>query len=95
MSIHIRIDGMKLPEKDKDLPVMIDHEGRVCVGAKIVGRAEYLPSNADSVRAMSDEDLAWLYATKHAGCYGCDSTTMEDCRKCALEWLQRDAEGEA
>lgn len=56
MSIRIRIDGMKLPEKDTDLSVMIDHAGRVLVGAKIVGRAEYLPSNADSVRAMSDED---------------------------------------
>ena len=49
-------------------------------------------TQADRVRAMSDEELARLYAEKVSLCYGCNASTMEDCYKCWLDWLQKEAE---
>ena len=50
-----------------------------------------MPTNADRIRAMSDEELAWFYAVKISSCYGCESSTTEDCAKCWLDWLQQEA----
>lgn len=57
------------------------------------------PSNADRIRAMSDEELAnfipdWSY-TKACKCdeqefIGCDN----QCEKCVLDWLQQPTEEE-
>ena len=64
MSIRIRIDGMKLPDSGTFIPVRIEHNGNVCMGAKIVGEAVYVPSKADCLRAMTDEELAEFFANK-------------------------------
>lgn len=45
-------------------------------------------TNADNVRAMNDEKLAWFFAKKISSCYGCESSTMEDCAHCWLDWLK-------
>lgn len=58
MSIRIRIDGLTLPDRGKSLPLSVEHDGKVCMGAKIVGEAVYIPSKGDSLRAMTDEELA-------------------------------------
>lgn len=58
MSIRIRIDGLTLPDRGKSLPLSVEHDGKVCMGAKIVGEAVYIPSKGDSLRAMKDEELA-------------------------------------
>lgn len=50
------------------------------------------PTNADRIRAMSDEELAWFYANKIALCYGCESSTIEDCAKCVLDWLKQEVD---
>lgn len=64
MSIRIRIDGMKLPDSGTSIPVRIEHNGNVCMGAKIVGEAVYISSKADCFRAMTDEELAEFFANK-------------------------------
>lgn len=50
----------------------------------------WLKTNADRIRAMTDEELAdW-----HASCPYIDKEcTMKGCVKCVLEWLQQPAEG--
>lgn len=50
-------------------------------------------TNADRIRAMSDEELAWAHAYRLASCYGCEASTIEDCAKCTLDWLKQE-EGE-
>ena len=49
-------------------------------------------TNADRIRAMTDEELAdW-----HASCPYIDKEcTMKGCVKCVLEWLQQPEEGDA
>lgn len=68
----------------------------------IVGCDDYLdhePTNADRIRAMSDEELAkfipdWSYTP---ACK-CDEKPYVDCNnecdKCVLEWLKQPAEEE-
>ena len=61
--------------------------------------AEYVQTNADRIRAMSDEELAdWLYMWA-GGAPNCDRELSErpdhkKCRDCWLEWLKRE-EGES
>lgn len=48
------------------------------------------PSNADKIRAMSDEELADILkcVPDYTDCpHGAD-----DCRKCILDWLRQEAE---
>ena len=45
-------------------------------------------TNLDVVRSMNAEELAWFYAKRIALCYGCESSTMEDCAKCWLDLLK-------
>ena len=48
-------------------------------------------TNADRIRAMSDEELAeWHETCPHID----EECTMKGCVKCILEWLQQPAEGE-
>lgn len=49
-------------------------------------------TNADRIRSMTDEELAWFYAEKIASCYGCESSTASDCAKCWLNWLKQECE---
>lgn len=51
-------------------------------------------TNHDNLLDMSREELAWFYAQKIASCYGCESSTMEDCAKCWLDWLKSPEEVE-
>ena len=54
------------------------------------------PTNADRIRAMSDEELANMWCTyvdcgecpKRIGC----SMNYQDCLRLALEWLKQEAE---
>ena len=59
---------------------------------------EQMPSNADRIRAMSDEELAKLLID---GCIGskCDDQPQNEwgsvnCFQCRLTWLHKPAEGE-
>lgn len=54
-----------------------------------------VPTNADRIRAMSDEELAEIIACPKGlfdrmGCFD----DNRDCKHCTLEWLQQPAEGE-
>lgn len=63
-------------------------DSATCVECGIASK-NYKPiTNADRIRAMSEDELAWFYAEKIASCYGCESSTMEDCYKCWLDWLK-------
>ena len=50
-----------------------------------------LITNADRIRAMTDEELAWAYAYRLPSCYGCEASTIEDCAKCTLDWLKQES----
>lgn len=87
MSIRIMIDGLTLPDRGTSLPLSVEHDGKVCLGAKIVGEAVYTPSKADKIRAMDDEQLAhelmeWFAAF----------TAVEWTEEDILEVLRGDAE---
>lgn len=49
-------------------------------------------THGDSVRAMTDDELAWFFAKKVASCYGCKVSITEDCAKCWYDWLVQDLE---
>ena len=58
-------------------------------------------TNADRIRAMSDEELAAMLADEipHGDCYGCDLDcsypspwATEGCRNAFYKWLQHPAE---
>ena len=57
---------------------------------------ERIPSNADRIRSMSDEELAeFLYGTKKNYCDGhCSNVWDVDCPACALKWLKKGADHE-
>ena len=49
-------------------------------------------TNADRIRAMSDEELA-----EFLSCYGCpcpDRDCHASCKDCVVQWLKQPAEGE-
>ena len=50
------------------------------------------PTNADRIRAMSDEDLAYWIMCPYDSPY-CDGTE-HNCIECTKEWLNSPAEGE-
>ena len=60
----------------------------------------YIPmTNADRIRAMSDEELAkWIFGITigdepRSWCdFHCQKTGKYGCEKCALEWLKQPAE---
>ena len=69
--------------------------------AKAAERRMIMPkTNADRIRAMSDEELAKMMTTPGGGfsCLKCLKTVEDECyMKCdeqCLEWLRQPAEGE-
>ena len=48
-------------------------------------------TNADRIRAMSDEELADVVAFPHTGNW---DLCKENCFECCIEWLKQPAEGE-
>jgi hypothetical protein len=46
-------------------------------------------TNADRIRAMTDEELAKMVVCPHAGNW---DLCKDDCKKCRLEWLKQPAE---
>lgn len=50
-------------------------------------------TNADRIRAMTDEELAEFIST--CGCPDHARDCRASCAKCTLEWLQQPAEGDA
>lgn len=50
---------------------------------------EYRMTNADRIRAMSDEELADVVVCPHTGNW---DLCRDDCKKCRLEWLKQPAE---
>lgn len=46
-------------------------------------------TNADRIRAMSDEELADIVVCPHTGNW---DLCRDDCKKCRLEWLKQPAE---
>lgn len=82
------------------------YEGTGCLEGRCMGTKEIDPcigyercsmfkldttTNADRIRAMSDEELAeW-----HGSCpYIEEECTMKGCAKCVLDWLRQPAGGE-
>lgn len=100
MSIRIRIDGMQMPDSGTCHPVTINHNGHVCMGAKIVGEAVYIPSKGDKLRAMKDEELAgWIEAITNCvlcplsgNCEGDSKVSRATCKQHWFDWLREDAE---
>ena len=62
----------------------------------VCGHKKSMPqTNADRIRAMSDEDFAtFLEHTGTAGCPGPVRRCMASCYACILDWLQQPAEVE-
>lgn len=52
----------------------------------------YYPSNADRIRAMTDEELAKLLDNARVSCGGVmgGRNCMADCRQCWLDWLKQE-----
>ncbi len=50
---------------------------------------EEKPTNADRIRAMSDEELADVVVCPHIGNW---DLCRDDCKKCRLDWLKQPAE---
>ena len=48
-------------------------------------------TNADRIRAMSDDELADVVVCPHTGNW---DLCIDDCKKCRLEWLKHPSEGE-
>lgn len=46
-------------------------------------------TNADRIRAMSDEEMADVVVCPHTGNW---DLCKDDCKKCRLEWLKQPAE---
>lgn len=64
-----------------------------CVGCGL-SRKNYKPqTNADRIRAMSDEELAKLLDNVRVSCGGVmgGRNCMADCRECWLDWLKQEA----
>lgn len=53
-------------------------------------------TNADRIRAMSDEELASFIDSETTNCapHGDCKKVCDDCKACWLYWLQQPAEGE-
>ena len=49
-------------------------------------------TNADKIRAMTDEELAELFAKCHIGCPVMPTNCADSCRACWLKWLMKEAE---
>ena len=52
-------------------------------------------TNADRIRAKSDEELAKWIADIYPDCppgYNCDSSRVTDCCDCWLDWLKQEAD---
>lgn len=49
-------------------------------------------TNADSIRAMTDEELAVLLQNSCCRPDGADCPPIDDCEKCWLDWLKQEAE---
>jgi hypothetical protein len=49
-------------------------------------------TNADRIRAMSDEELAYWVMCPHDDVCDCPGALDGDCMKCVLQWLQQPAE---
>ena len=50
--------------------------------------SESVTTNADRIRAMSDEELAGIVMCPYNGC----NSERGDCYQCSLEWLQSEVE---
>lgn len=50
-------------------------------------------TNADRIRAMTDEELAALVPCPGDG--GCDNKDKWDCKECCLSWLQQPVKEDA
>ena len=49
-------------------------------------------TNADRIRAMTDEELANLLAHKVDACHNCSTDSVDTCVDCWLEWLKKEDE---
>lgn len=58
---------------------------------------EYTPirTNADRIRAMTDEELADTFAHKADACWNCSADGLDTCKECWLEWLKQEAKENA
>ena len=59
------------------------------------GKDTYVPTNADRIRAMSDEELAWelmLWRCEAVARHHGISSVYPDTQKTILEWLQQPCE---
>ena len=84
--------------KPSDTSVPDECIGCVVVGGKPTNFKPKPKTNADRIRAMTDEELAkFLYACEFCDICeeGCDNCRHNgDCERRLLEWLQQPAEGE-
>ena len=76
----------------------MEREMRTAVNEAAIHRLTHKRTNADRIRAMSDEELT-RKMTDGNGFFGCPQCSQGACRKCdlecgkhCLEWLQQPAE---
>lgn len=73
--------------------VTIAQRERIC--HRCNGSGVRLETNADRIRAMTDEELAkFIEDTGTAGCPNPARSCRASCRDCIMDWLQQTAEGD-
>ena len=68
-----------------------DHGKGIVSYCDFDGCEEKKPSNADRIRAMTDEKLADTIAHKADACLNCTSDGLDTCKSCWLDWLKQEA----
>ena len=67
-------------------------QARECICKQCSGSGEKPQTNADRIRAMSDEELVtFIEDTQIAGCPDPTRRCRKSCKECILEWLQQPA----
>lgn len=67
-------------------------QARECICKQCNGSGEKSKTNADRIRAMSDEELVrFIEETQIAGCPTPARRCRASCKECILKWLQQPA----
>lgn len=84
---------MKLCDRCRVPGCLLDYGGKACKEA----RKKYCPdvvfTNADKIREMDDEALAFIIMCPRDDDYKCLGPGKESCIKCRLDWMRESVEG--
>lgn len=77
-----------------------EYRGSQCAALRAKAGVDFDPkTNADRIRAMSDEELAMMFTCSPCQGLRCDDAPKTeygsvDCFQCQMNWLRQPAEGE-